>query len=91
MTIVETQIGKKLKKLKTDNGLEFVNQEFNDFCKVNGIVRHKTVRHTPQQNGLYETMNMTTLEKLRNMLSSSKLPLKFWAEIAHTVVYIPHY
>ena len=37
----------KLKKFRTDNGLEFVNEEFNNFCKTHGIVRHKTVRNTP--------------------------------------------
>nr|GFA82742.1 retrovirus-related Pol polyprotein from transposon TNT 1-94 [Tanacetum cinerariifolium] len=31
--LVENQIGRKLKKLRTDNGLEFCNQEFNNLCK----------------------------------------------------------
>lgn len=30
--LVENQCGKKVKKLKTDNGLEFCNQRFDAFC-----------------------------------------------------------
>ena len=41
--------------LKTDNCLEYCNEEFENFCKENGIMRHKTVRKNPQQNGLVES------------------------------------
>ena len=64
----------KAKKMQTDNGLEFVNEEFNTFCKLSGIVRHKIVRHTPQQNGLVERMNRTIINKVRCMLVESRLP-----------------
>ncbi|KAG8501803.1 hypothetical protein CXB51_004715 [Gossypium anomalum] len=32
-------------------------------CKSEGIVRHLTVRHTPQQNGVAERMNRTIMER----------------------------
>ena len=35
--MVENQIGKKLKLLKTDNGGEFCEKEFEKFCKECGI------------------------------------------------------
>ncbi|GJQ93597.1 retrovirus-related pol polyprotein from transposon TNT 1-94 [Tanacetum coccineum] len=57
-------LGRKLKKLRTDNGLEFCNQEFNNLCKDKGISRHLTVSGTPQQNGLAERMNRTLLNKV---------------------------
>lgn len=59
-TEYENKLGAKLKHLRTDNGLEFVSGQFNDFCKQNGISRHKTVSHTLQQNGLAERMNRTS-------------------------------
>ncbi|KAH9751015.1 hypothetical protein KPL71_014114 [Citrus sinensis] len=35
-TLVKTQSGKNVKRLKTDNGLEFCNQQFEIFCNQNG-------------------------------------------------------
>ena len=47
-TLLENQTGKKVKRLRTDNGLEFCNRDFDNFCKAEGILRHKTVVNTPQ-------------------------------------------
>ncbi|KAH9650701.1 retrovirus-related pol polyprotein from transposon TNT 1-94-like protein [Citrus sinensis] len=58
-----------------------------------GIKRHFTVRHTPQQNGVAERMNRTLLEKVRCMLSNAGLDKKFWAEAvsyaSHLVNWLP--
>ncbi|GKE00686.1 retrotransposon protein, putative, ty1-copia subclass, partial [Tanacetum coccineum] len=51
---VENQTGRMVKKLWTDNGLEFCNQEFELLCIESGIARHLTVAGTPQQNGIKE-------------------------------------
>jgi len=45
-TLVEIETGKKVKRLRTDNSLEFCLSEFNEFCKTKGISRHHTVRNT---------------------------------------------
>ncbi|KAK0608121.1 hypothetical protein LWI29_025797 [Acer saccharum] len=71
--LAENQTSKKLKVLRTDNGLEFCNMEFNSFCDDQGILRHRTVRHTPQQNGVAERMNRTILDKVRCLLIGSSL------------------
>ncbi|KAL5557135.1 hypothetical protein UlMin_039371 [Ulmus minor] len=86
--MVEVQTGKKLKKLRTDNGLEFLNYEFDQFCKDEGIVRHKTVPYTPQQNGLAERMNRTLLERVRCMLLEGGVPKRFWGEAVNTAAYL---
>jgi len=86
--LVENQMERKIKYLCTDNGLEFCNEEFNDFYKVHGIARHKTVRHTPQQNGVAERMNRTLLEKACCMLSQTKMSKVFWVEAVHTASHI---
>ncbi|KAG8498673.1 hypothetical protein CXB51_004985 [Gossypium anomalum] len=80
--------GKQIKYLRTDNGLEFCSDEFNRLCKSEGIVRHLTVRHTPQQNGVAERMNRTIMEKVRCMLSNANLPKSFWAEAASTACFL---
>ena len=52
--LVENQMGMKIKRLRTDNGMEFCSSEFDEFCRDEGIARHRIVRHTPQQNGVVE-------------------------------------
>ncbi|GKD92676.1 retrovirus-related pol polyprotein from transposon TNT 1-94 [Tanacetum coccineum] len=78
--MMETQVCKKIKHLRTDNGGEYKNDLFIKFCEDEGIVRHFTVRHTPQHNGVAERINRTLLEKVRCMLSNAGLGKEFWAE-----------
>ncbi|CAJ2678716.1 unnamed protein product [Trifolium pratense] len=87
-TLIENQTGSKLKLLRTDNGLEFVSEQFNEFCRKLGIKRHKTVAYTPQQNGLAERMNRTLLERVRCMLLGAGLPKSFWGEAVNTAAYL---
>ncbi|KAE8685445.1 hypothetical protein F3Y22_tig00111098pilonHSYRG00167 [Hibiscus syriacus] len=54
---VENQTGRKIKCLRSDNGTEYTDSQFLQFCKEHGIQRHFTVRKTPQQNGVAERMN----------------------------------
>ncbi|KAK9220923.1 hypothetical protein WN944_009347 [Citrus x changshan-huyou] len=66
----------------------FVAKNLRNITKKHGIKRHKTVRFTPQQNGLAERMNMTLVDKTRCMLINSKLPRSFWAEAVNTTSYL---
>lgn len=86
--MVEKQTNRKVKKLRTDNGLEFCNDKFNQYCRKEGILRHLTVPGTPQQNGLAERMNRTLLERVRCMLTNVGLPRIFWAEAVKTASYL---
>ena len=86
--MIEKQIGRQVKRLHTDNGLEFCFDEFNSLYKKEGIVRHRIVRHTPQQNGVAERMNRTLMEKVKCMLFNAQLPKSFWAEATSTACYL---
>lgn len=46
-TLVETQTSLKVKVLRTNNGFEYCNKQFEDFCEKNGILRYKTITYTP--------------------------------------------
>ena len=52
--LVENQTKKKIKMLRTDNGGDFCNKEFEEFCKKCGIARQKTTPYTLEQNGVVE-------------------------------------
>ncbi|GKC92523.1 retrovirus-related pol polyprotein from transposon TNT 1-94 [Tanacetum coccineum] len=58
------QTGKTVKKLRTDNSLEFYNRKFEQLCTKSGIARYLTVTGMPQQNGLAERMNRTLTDKV---------------------------
>ena len=47
----ETQIGKVLKRLRSDRGGEYTSTLFNEFCANNGIVHEVTPPYTPESNG----------------------------------------
>ncbi|KAG8499179.1 hypothetical protein CXB51_005552 [Gossypium anomalum] len=83
-----SKTGKQIKYLRTDNGLEFCSDEFNRLCKSEGIMRHLTICHTSQQNGVAERMNRTIMEKVRCMLSNANLPKSFWAEAASIAYFL---
>ncbi|GJR59783.1 putative reverse transcriptase domain-containing protein [Tanacetum coccineum] len=78
--LVENQTGRKVKKLRTNNDLEFFNQEFNNLCKESEIARHLTVAGTPQQNGLAKAI--VTTSYLTNRSPSLSLekntPMDLW-------------
>ena len=40
--MIEKKTGKSIKTLRTDNGLEFVDKKFLQYCTKEGIVRHRT-------------------------------------------------
>lgn len=86
--MVETQTERKVKKLRTDNGLEFGNYKLDEFHKDDGVVKHRTCTYTPHQNGVAERLNKTIMDKVRSMLSESGLDKKFWIEAASTSVYL---
>ena len=62
--MIETQTGRRIKKLRSDNGGEYTSDPFFEVCQNAGIVRHFTVPGTPQQNGVAERMNRTLVEKV---------------------------
>ena len=71
--MIETQTSRKIKRLRSDNGGEYKSDPFLQVCQDEGIVRHFTVRETPQQNGVAECMNHTLLEKVWCVLSNAEL------------------
>jgi hypothetical protein len=80
---IEKQTDEKIKMVRTDNGKEYVNQDFIKFCKKHGIVHELTVPYTPQQNGVAERMNRTLVEKAKCLLFDAGLPKYCWAEAIH--------
>nr|GEW43655.1 Gag-Pol polyprotein [Tanacetum cinerariifolium] len=76
---VELDSRKNIKCLRTDNGGEYTGDEFDTFCRQDGIERQFTTAYTPQQNEVAEQMNRTLLERARAMLAIASLG-KSWIQ-----------
>ena len=66
--LVETQTGRKIKVLKSDNGGGYTLGEFVDYCAEAGIRREFTVPYNPQQNGVAERKNRSIEGAAKAML-----------------------
>ncbi|GBM15073.1 Retrovirus-related Pol polyprotein from transposon TNT 1-94 [Araneus ventricosus] len=70
----ENLTDKRIKKWRTDNGLEFVNEQLDTYLANSGTFYEKTIPYNS------ERANRILLERARSLLYESELPLKFWAE-----------
>ena len=74
--------------LRSDNGTEYTNKSFKQFCTNNKIKREYTVLETPEQNGVAERYNRTVAETARSLLIESKLPKSSWLRAVDTAAYV---
>ena len=89
INLAERETECKMKILRSDNGLEFINKEVTEILEGKGIRHQRTIVYTPQQNGRAERENRTLVEAARTLLSTTeKLDKTFWAEAINTVTYI---
>jgi hypothetical protein len=86
--LVEKESGKQVKSLRSDNGGEYISNEFKDFCSREVIRRELIVPHNPQKNGVVERKNKTIVGAARAMLHDQGLPIHLWVGACNNVVYV---
>jgi hypothetical protein len=74
--------------LQSDNGTEYVNHAFSQFCSSLGIQQRFSCPYTPQQNGLAERKHQHIATMTRSLLLTSGAPQTLWVEAALTSVYL---
>ena len=84
----ENELGRHIKRFRTDGGGEYTSGEFDKHLKELGIAKETTISYSPQQNGVAERLNRTILDRARTMLIASGLGKEFWAEAVATSVYV---
>lgn len=85
---IERKKDRKVKRFRTDNGLEFCNRELMTYFKSVGIKYERSNVEMPQMNGVAERINRTLLDLTRSMLKSACLSQNFWAEAVTIAAYI---
>ena len=86
--MVETEISLKVKCLKSDNGGEYIDGGFNEYCAAQEIRMEKTIPGTPQQNSVAEHMSRTLNERAKSMRLHAGLPKTFWVDAVSTAAYL---
>jgi hypothetical protein len=74
---VQTQFKTSIKSLQCDNGKEYDNKLFHDFCQQHGISFRFSCPYTSSQNGKSERKIRSINNIIRTILSQSKVPLSF--------------
>jgi transposase InsO family protein len=77
-----------LKAIRSDNGTEFRNASFDQFCLEHGVDQQFIAPLVPQQNGVVERKNHTLVEMAGMMLDEHRTPRHFWVEAINTASYI---
>jgi transposase InsO family protein len=66
-----------LKAMRSDNGIEFRNASFDEFCLQHGVDQQFLAPRVPQQKGVVERTNHTLVEMARMMLDEHRTPRRF--------------
>jgi len=88
---VMNEIGLKIGALCTDNGGEYMSEEFQTYLKSKGIHHQLTVPHSPQQNGVVDRMNRMLVESACSMIAHAGVSNGYWAEAVATAIYQESY
>jgi transposase InsO family protein len=86
--LIQNQFGTTIKILRSDNGTEYVNHEFENFLISNGIEHQTTCVNTPEQNGVAERKNRHLLEVARSLMFTMNVPKFLWGEAVKTATYL---
>jgi transposase InsO family protein len=80
----QNEFGLRVKKIRSDNGIEFKNTQIEGFLEEEGIKNEFSSPYTPQQNIVVERKNRTLMDMARTMLHEYKTADRFWAEAIKT-------
>jgi transposase InsO family protein len=91
--LAQNQFDFGIKKVRSDNGLEFKNARIDEFCDDKGIKHEFSSKYTLEQNGIFERKNRTLIDMARSMLAEYNVSDSYWAEaikphVTHQIGYI---
>nr|GEU53353.1 hypothetical protein [Tanacetum cinerariifolium] len=87
LMMIQVRLKVPVRRIRTDNGTEFVNQTLRDYYEEVGISHETSVARSPQQNRVVERRNRTLIEAAHIMLIYAQAPLFLWAEAVATACF----
>nr|GEW58023.1 putative ribonuclease H-like domain-containing protein [Tanacetum cinerariifolium] len=87
LKMIQVRLKVLVRRIRTDNGTEFVNQTLREYYEEVGISHETLVARSPQKNSVVERRNRTLIEAARTKLIYAQALLFLWAEAVATVCY----
>lgn len=88
----ERETGRKAISLRTDNGMEYINENVKEVLKSMGIIHELSPPNVKQCNGMAERENRTLCDTARSMLFNTDLSRTdrhlLWTEAIGTAAYL---
>ena len=78
----------KVKRIRSDNGGEFLSKNFRDLLIKNKIKHKASAPYSPHQNGTVERAWRSLFEMARCLLNESNLPKTVWSYAVMTAAFI---
>lgn len=85
---VNTQFERPIKSFQCDNGREFNNGSFHDFCTKHGMNFRFSCPNTSSQNGKAERMIRTINNRTRTLLLHASIPPLLWVYALRVSCYL---
>lgn len=86
--MIKTQFSARIQILRSDNGGEYVNHQFQAYFQTHGLLHETSCSQTPQQNGIAERKNRHLLETARALLLGANVPNRHWDDAVTTSVHL---
>ncbi|GJY31011.1 retrovirus-related pol polyprotein from transposon TNT 1-94 [Tanacetum coccineum] len=87
LKMIQVRLKVPVRRIRTDNGTEFVNQTLREYYEKVRISHETSVARSPQQNGVVKRCNRMLIEAAHTMLIYAKAPLFLWVEAVATACY----
>nr|GEX17061.1 hypothetical protein [Tanacetum cinerariifolium] len=84
LRLVQRGLHAQVRTIRTEKGMEFMNQTLHAYFAFEGILHQTSVARTSEQNGVVKRWNRTLVEAAQTMLSAAKVSLFFWAKAIAT-------
>nr|GEU30562.1 putative ribonuclease H-like domain-containing protein [Tanacetum cinerariifolium] len=89
LKMIQVRLKTHVRRIRTNNGSEFVNQTLREYYETVGISHETSVARSPQQNSVVERRNRTLIKAACTMLIYAKALLFLWAEVVATAYLEP--
>ena len=88
INLIENKTGRKIKKLRCDNGTEYLNKNMYRLFREKGIECEACPPYVHELNGTAERYNRTIMDSARCFLAEAKLDKRYWPEVVKAAAYL---